>query len=311
MTSSDFTSNAQSREFIFEFQYIPGAVTWEHAFLSPAFTPAPLLKEADFWSYICQLVNALKSIHSAGLSCRALTPSKVLISPGNRLHLNGLGILDVLFPQTSAPIEQLQFEDLAAFGDLILATACRNSKLYSPEILKQQTHYSPALRQFITMVVTTPLTTVYDVLPYLVDRYMDELANMTLYVDTMENELQKELHNGRLFRALTKLGFINERPEYESDPGWSETGDRYILKLFRDYLFHQSDESGNPKVDWGHLICSMNKLDAGSDEKIVLGSRDGSNLLVVSFRDIKKLIDVSFIDLQAKGLAADYVHGQF
>ena len=55
------------------------------------------------------------------------------------------------------------------------------------------------------MVVTTPPTTVYDVLPYLVDRYMDELANMTVYVDTMENELQKELHNGRLFRNVSKL----------------------------------------------------------------------------------------------------------
>lgn len=55
------------------------------------------------------------------------------------------------------------------------------------------------------MVVTTPPTTVYDILPYLVDRYVDELANLTVYVDTMENELQKELHSGRLFRLLSRL----------------------------------------------------------------------------------------------------------
>ena len=32
--------------------------------------------------------------------------------------------------------------------------------------------------------------------------------------DVVEAELCKELENGRLFRLLSKLGFINERPEY-------------------------------------------------------------------------------------------------
>lgn len=45
--------------------------------------------------------------------------------------------------------------------------------------------------------------------------------------------------NGRLFRVMAKLGFINERPEYRNNPQWSETGDRYLLKLFRDFVFHQ------------------------------------------------------------------------
>ena len=29
---------------------------------------------------------------------------------------------------------------------------------------------------------------------------------------------------GRLFRVLAKLGAINERPEFNGDPQWSETG---------------------------------------------------------------------------------------
>lgn len=33
------------------------------------------------------------------------------------------------------------------------------------------------------------------------------------YTDSLENELGKELENGRLVRLLSKLGFINERPE--------------------------------------------------------------------------------------------------
>ena len=40
-------------------------------------------------------------------------------------------------------------------------------------------------------------------------------------------------------RSLVKLGFINERPEHNRDARWSETGDRYMIKLFRDYVFHQ------------------------------------------------------------------------
>jgi hypothetical protein len=43
------------------------------------------------------------------------------------------------------------------------------------------------------------------------------------------------------------------------DPHWSETGDRYLLKLFRDYVFHQVDSSGKPIVDIGHVLRCLNK----------------------------------------------------
>lgn len=33
------------------------------------------------------------------------------------------------------------------------------------------------------------------------------------YNDSFENELSRELENGRLVRLLIKMGFINERPE--------------------------------------------------------------------------------------------------
>jgi ABC-type uncharacterized transport system YnjBCD ATPase subunit len=44
------------------------------------------------------------------------------------------------------------------------------------------------------------------------------------------------------------------------DPSWSETGDRYLLKLFRDYVFHQVDEMGNPVVDMAHVLQCLNKV---------------------------------------------------
>lgn len=52
------------------------------------------------------------------------------------------------------------------------------------------------------------------------------------------------------------------------DVTWSETGDRYMLKLFRDYLFHSVNEDGTPWLDHAHIIQCLNKLDAGTLEKV-------------------------------------------
>lgn len=66
-----------------------------------------------------------------------------------------------------------------------------------------------------------------------------QIENVHVQNDEIMNELSKETENGRLLRILVKLGMMNERPETDMDPGWSETGDRYLLKLFRDFVFHQ------------------------------------------------------------------------
>lgn len=62
---------------------------------------------------------------------------------------------------------------------------------------------------------------------------------------------------------MSKLNFINERPEFEKDPRWQEAGDRYMIKLFRDYIFHQVNEMGVPVVDMGHVMTCINKVSSG------------------------------------------------
>jgi len=47
---------------------------------------------------------------------------------------------------------------------------------------------------------------------------------------------------------------------YNMDASWSETGDRYLLKLFRDYLFHQVNADGAPWIDMAHVIQCLNKV---------------------------------------------------
>lgn len=44
------------------------------------------------------------------------------------------------------------------------------------------------------------------------------------------------------------------------DATWSETGDRYLLKLFRDYTFHQVSENGEPVIDLSHVLSCLNKV---------------------------------------------------
>lgn len=42
------------------------------------------IPERQLWSYITQVANALKAIHTSGLAARALDPSKILITGKNR-----------------------------------------------------------------------------------------------------------------------------------------------------------------------------------------------------------------------------------
>ena len=133
--------------------------------------------------------------------------------------------------------------------------------------------------------------------------------------DTLASELMGTLENGRMVRLMAKLLSILERPESSphdhaghvltsSDPAslhrasWSETGDRYFLKLFRDYVFHQVNEEGRPHVDLGHIITCLNKLDAGSDERIALTTRDEQNVMVVTYREVKRGLESAFHELR-------------
>ena len=42
-----------------------------------------------------------------------------------------------------------------------------------------------------------------------------------------------------------------------------------MLKLFRDYAFHQVMEDGRPFLDMAHVIACLNRLDAGIPDKVM------------------------------------------
>ena len=239
-----------------------------------------MLSEAQIWSYIAQLVSALKAIHSAGLACRALHASKVLVTGRNRLRIgSSAAIVDVLLYDGSKHVARHQHDDLVALGELIVVLACQSATATltpAKSIEQLGATFGPELKNFVLYLLTPKqqMTTIDDVVALLSRQWLREADRARDANDMLERELSLELDNGRLFRLMAKLGFVNERPEYESDRRWSETGDRYLLKLFRDYVFHQAFQDGRPAIDFGHVIETLNKLDAGVDEKIVLLSRD-------------------------------------
>lgn len=66
-----------------------------------------------------------------------------------------------------------------------------------------------------------------------------------------------------------------------------------MIKLFYDYLFNQQDYF----LNFAHIVESLNKLDCGAQDKILLMSRDEQNLVVVSFKELKQTIINAFNDL--------------
>ncbi|XP_076321729.1 PAN2-PAN3 deadenylation complex subunit pan3-like isoform X2 [Tachypleus tridentatus] len=280
-----------------------------------------LLPESQIWAYIVQLSSALRTIHAAGLACRTFEPTKILITGKSRLQLNCCGIFDVLSYEASqqnfkAHMHHFQQEDLLAFGKVVLALTCSSLIAVQQENLQASMelvsrNYSADLRNLLMYLLSSQNHTcsINEIMPMIGARFYSQLDAVQMRSDMLENELAGEVENGRLVRLLMKLGAINERPEFHMDPTWAETGDRYMLKLFRDYVFHQVMEDGQPWIDMAHIVQCLNKLDSGAHDKICLTSRDEQNILVLSYAELKQCFESSFNELLLAATAPkDHVH---
>ena len=54
------------------------------------------------------------------------------------------------------------------------------------------------------------------------------------------------------------------------------------------------DENLDPVVNLTHVLTCLNKLDAGSDERMMLTARDEQSCLVVSYKDVKTCIESAY-----------------
>lgn len=214
-----------------------------------------------------------------------------------------------------AKVVALQKEDLLALGRILLVLAARAHSshvrggvlLSTPsaalEAVQQSGVYSTEFLHVIAVLIAaaspSSRTTVRDVLTMVGPRLASEMSNVWVHADALDMQFARECDAGRLFRLATLLGFVNERPDSNaSHPHWAETGDRYLLKLFRDYVFHRADDDGRPALDFAHVIECLNRLDIASSEKVLLSSRDGESLITASYEDLRRCLMHAVDDLR-------------
>ena len=264
------------------------------------------IQENTLWGYICQITNALKAIHSSGLAARCLDLSKIIVTDKNRIRLAACSILDVVnFETDKRTLEELQQDDLVKFGKVVLSLAT-NTQAFHPGSIPAAleslgTRFGTHLKEAVTWLISPGSAGE----PKSIDNFMGGIApQMTTYFDHSLQERDevnyhfgRELENGRIARILMKLATINERGDFAGVRDWSENGDRYILKLFRDYVFHQVEADGRPSLGVGHMLSCLNKLDAGTEEMVMLTSSDNETVFVLSYRELKKMFDRAFNEL--------------
>lgn len=271
----------------FVHSYFPSSHTIQERFLTRGVQATP---ENIIWRLICQLIVCIRSAHAQSLAIRCIGPTHVLYTSGGRFRIANCGVMDVLEFESRKSLADMQAEDLVRLGYLVLSMATQQvvtPKVVDQALLYLQQKYSNDLYRTATILLSGSRTA-DQVCLVLYPKICSELENSWETCDSLHGYIRAEYENSRMFRLLVKLGLVNERPEYAMAPSWSETDDRYVLKLFRDYLFHQVDSKGVPQIDVGHVVSSLNKLDCGDTEKILLSSRDGKDMLVVSFQDIRR-----------------------
>lgn len=199
-TTKTFGDNS----LIMVYDYHPLSTTLYDEYLSPnppEPSPASLLAanqppkrrssppERILWSYVTQIANALKAIHSSGLAVRNLDASKILLTGKNRIRLNGCGVWDVLAFDNKTPVQAFQQEDLLSFGQLVISLTCDFFQPTLPLSLPLEhisRHYSSDLSNLILYLISKPaqgqVKSIDEVVKMMGPRILNELDAVQRYV---------------------------------------------------------------------------------------------------------------------------------
>lgn len=238
----------------------------------------PLADLADpsmetLWCIAVQLFGALLSIHRRGLSTRGLLTDRfVLLNGADRVRIGSLGALDILHPG----VGDLQPQDFRDLGALL------------QKLLKSTP--TQEFSEFIEALSEANIERAHQLLSPYVFKVNDKAHQA---VDNLESTLAMELENGRLVRLLAKLECALQYPE-----DYSPLSTKYPLVLFKEYVFHQKTEQGQPSLNLAHSLAALNKLDAGIEDKVLLTSKDGKTRIVISYMELKQLFSSAFESLK-------------
>lgn len=303
-----FTSRAfGDNSLIVVYDYYPNAknLIEQHFHSNLGGKPEPITNKI-LWSYTVQLSGAIASVHSKGLPVRSISLQKAIVTSKNRVRLSDCGVFDILHYDEALSDEKLQAlkkEDLTNLGKLLLSLASSASpgaaRFSSQHDIINNLEVDESFKAALSYLLDENSSdkSIKGFQQLISEKAFEELSRVEMSADYYEAQLTRELENARLVRLLTKLNFITDRAEYAQNPAWLQSGERYPIKLFREFVFHQVDERGRPVLDLAFVLKTLNKLDAGIDEKILLVSRDEQSCLIVSYKEMKDLIERSFREL--------------
>lgn len=255
------------RAVFFVHQYHAGAVTLHERFFSQGQGGVPL-PESLIWSCLVQLVSAIRAVHGNNLAVRTLQLNHILCTQENilslsssgpyglpklRLRINCIGIIDILEFEARKGLEELQSADMRALGCILLSMTTgleiNVNDIYRNNAGQQQArmlieyfqfvqqNYSREMYLLVQSLLnpSAPPSNIQAIASSMAMRAFDELDGAHGCIDERHVALAGIYESGRALRLLLKLAFVNERPEFGIDTNWSESGDCYILKLFRDF----------------------------------------------------------------------------
>lgn len=179
----------------------------------------------------------------------------------------------------------------------------KKSKTLSTEELLESSDLDEEFRKALKYLLRPPSGEPYTIKglqQIICDQVFKELDRIQHTADFYELQLCRELENARIVRLMAKIDFLIDRPEYQASKIWGPTGERYPIKLFHQYLYHQRDSDGKPILDLAHILTNLNKLDAGIEERFLLIPPDEQTCLIVSYKEIKDLVEKSFRELTAE-----------
>ncbi|CCK71428.1 PAN-complex poly(A)-binding subunit PAN3 KNAG_0H00120 [Huiozyma naganishii CBS 8797] len=279
------------------YDYYPNAVSlYETHFIRFPFLP---ITQDYLWSYLVQLISAMKSAHEVGLVLnKCLNWEKVIVTgnPG-MIKVSGVGASDVANHENHEDMHTERNKDFEQLGNLLIRlSSCINNGTEGNLQTIDSLPVDDKFKKVLTYLKDTANQNknISDLSSLFIDKIFTVFDSMKTYAEYTEKILARELENARLFRLMCKMNCIFGRTESRIDINWSESGEKFPIILFYDFVFHQMDESGKAIVDLTHILRCLNKLDAGAQEKIMLATSDNMNCIIISYKELKDLIDSTF-----------------
>jgi PAB-dependent poly(A)-specific ribonuclease subunit 3 len=305
----DIEGIGEGGSLVYVYDYIDLAQTLEHWLLIS--NEMKLVSDALLWDIIVQASLGLRMIHSNGLAARCVHPSKILVSSRFRIHLNCVGLLDAIqhslitHHTPGQSVADHQHEDFVNLAKIVLCLGLgipymELEKLSISQLIDTCSGgtLSPSLVEIIKALVSQSdfgkASAILAMCGSFVALKAEQLQSGQ---DMLMSELRKTVDGTRVQKILYKVCAIADRAHLLDDWRWSSTGDRYIVQLFRDYVFFQVDDTGRPFFDVGHVTDCLAKVDVGSFEPIMLMNRDASSVLVTNYHDIRRCIEASFKEI--------------